>query len=94
MLVQGEAVIGTPELLASDKETIGAITGRLDQLERNIIGINTKDGRRKQGGHHPGGQDDPLQGPQKNNVNLHECRIRENLPGRHPEIDAELRRIP
>jgi len=43
VLVQGEAVIGTAELLASDKETIGAITARLDQLERNIIGIKTRE---------------------------------------------------
>jgi biopolymer transport protein ExbD len=42
VLVQGEAVIGTAELLASEKETIPAITERLDRLERNIIGINTK----------------------------------------------------
>jgi len=42
VLVQGEAVISTPELLESKKETIPAITERLAQLERNIIGISTK----------------------------------------------------
>lgn len=42
VLVQGEAVIGTPELLASRNETIAAVTDRLRQLERNIIGISTK----------------------------------------------------
>jgi len=42
VLVQGEAVISTPELLSSKLETIPAITQRLAQLERNIIGISTK----------------------------------------------------
>jgi biopolymer transport protein ExbD len=42
VLVQGEAVIGTPELLQSGNDTIVEITERLDQLERNIIGISTK----------------------------------------------------
>ncbi len=42
VLVQGEAVLGTAELLASGTETIVEITERLKQLERNIIGINTK----------------------------------------------------
>ena len=42
VVVQGEAVISTPELLATKKEVIPAITQRLAQLERNIIGINTK----------------------------------------------------
>ena len=42
VLVQGDAVIDTAELLASEKETIPAITGRLAELERNIIGINTR----------------------------------------------------
>jgi biopolymer transport protein ExbD len=42
VLVQGEAVIGTPELLANTNETIAAVTDRLQQLERNIIGISTK----------------------------------------------------
>ena len=42
VLVQGEVVIGTAELLASEQETIGAITERLERLERNIIGISTK----------------------------------------------------
>jgi biopolymer transport protein ExbD len=42
VLVQGEAVIGTLELLDSDHDTIAAITERLRQIERNIIGISTK----------------------------------------------------
>jgi biopolymer transport protein ExbD len=42
VLVQGEAVIATPDLLASTGERVPAITERLKQLERNIIGINTK----------------------------------------------------
>jgi biopolymer transport protein ExbD len=42
VLVQGEAVISTPELLAAKNEAIPAITERLTQLERNIIGISTK----------------------------------------------------
>jgi len=43
VLVQGETVIGTSELLASKKDSIPEITERLEQLERNIIGINTKE---------------------------------------------------
>jgi len=42
VLVQGEAVISTPELLATRNETIAAVTDRLKQLERSIIGISTK----------------------------------------------------
>jgi len=42
VLVQGESVIGTPELLGSKNERIPAVSERLEQLERNIIGINTK----------------------------------------------------
>jgi biopolymer transport protein ExbD len=42
VLVQGQAVIGTPELIASRNETIGAVTARLDQIERNVIGISTR----------------------------------------------------
>ncbi len=43
VLVQGEAVVNTPELLTSTKGSIPAITERLDQLERNIIGVSTKE---------------------------------------------------
>ena len=43
VLVQGEVVIRTSELLASTNASIPAITERLSQLERNIIGINTKE---------------------------------------------------
>lgn len=42
VLVQGEAVIGTPELLEAKVETVAPITERLKQLERNIIGISTR----------------------------------------------------
>ena len=42
VLVQGEAVIKTPELLDEKIETIDSITDRLEQLQRNIIGISTK----------------------------------------------------
>jgi biopolymer transport protein ExbD len=42
VLVQGEAVINTPELLDNRIETVSEITERLKQLERNIIGISTK----------------------------------------------------
>lgn len=42
VLVQGKEVINTPELLASTNDSVPAITERLSQLERNIIGISTK----------------------------------------------------
>jgi biopolymer transport protein ExbD len=42
VLVQGEVVISTPELLENRIETVSEITERLKQLERNIIGISTK----------------------------------------------------
>jgi biopolymer transport protein ExbD len=42
VLVQGEAVIGTPELLDDRIQSVAGITERLTQLERNIIGISTK----------------------------------------------------
>jgi len=42
VLVQGEVVISTPELLENRIETVSEITERLRQLERNIIGISTK----------------------------------------------------
>jgi len=42
VLVQGEAVLDTAELLTSSTDTADAITQRLELLERNIIGINTK----------------------------------------------------
>ncbi len=42
VLVQGEAVISTPELFEDRIETVAEITERLKQLERNIIGISTK----------------------------------------------------
>ena len=42
VLVQGEAVISTSELLGDKIETVAEITERLKQLERNIIGISTK----------------------------------------------------
>jgi biopolymer transport protein ExbD len=42
VVVQGEAVIGTPELLDDRIGSVAEITERLTQLERNIIGISTK----------------------------------------------------
>ena len=42
VLVQGEAVISTPELFGTKIETVSEITARLEQLERSIIGISTK----------------------------------------------------
>jgi biopolymer transport protein ExbD len=42
VLVQGEAVIRTPELLKDRIKTVAEIKERLKQLERNIIGISTK----------------------------------------------------
>ena len=42
VVVQGEAVIKTVELLDTKKDNVVEITQRLAQLERNIIGINTK----------------------------------------------------
>ena len=42
VLVQGEAVVSTPELLEDRIRTVSEITERLEQLERNIIGISTK----------------------------------------------------
>ena len=35
-------MIGTPELLDAESETVAEITERLEQLQRNIIGISTK----------------------------------------------------
>ena len=42
VVVQGEAVVNTPELLDDSVRMVGGITERLEQLERNIIGISTK----------------------------------------------------
>jgi biopolymer transport protein ExbD len=42
VVVQGKAVMNTPELLDVKMTTVAEITERLKQLERNIIGINTK----------------------------------------------------
>ena len=42
VVVQGEAVVNTPELLDDRVRMIAGITERLEQLERNIIGISTK----------------------------------------------------
>ncbi|MEJ2661449.1 MAG: biopolymer transporter ExbD [Desulfobacteraceae bacterium] len=42
VLVQGEAVAKTPDLLDDKEEQIPGITDRLEQLKRNIIGISTK----------------------------------------------------
>jgi len=42
VVVQGEAVVNTPELLDDSVRMVAGITDRLEQLERNIIGISTK----------------------------------------------------
>lgn len=42
VIVQGKAVISTPDLLDVERDTVEEITERLAQLERNIIGISTK----------------------------------------------------
>jgi len=42
VVVQGEAVISTPELLDNKIETVAQVTERLEELEANIIGISTK----------------------------------------------------
>jgi biopolymer transport protein ExbD len=42
VVVQGEAVIRTSELLEDRIKTVAEISERLKQLERNIIGISTK----------------------------------------------------
>jgi len=42
VLVQGEAVISTPELFDDRVGNVDAVTQRLEQLKKNIIGISTK----------------------------------------------------
>lgn len=42
VLIQGDAIIGTSELLNPGNDQIPAIMTRLDDLQRNIIGINTR----------------------------------------------------
>jgi len=42
VLVQGDAVANTPDLINPEIVNVEGITQRLEQLERNIIGINTK----------------------------------------------------
>jgi biopolymer transport protein ExbD len=42
VVVQGEAVISTPELLDDGVGRVQAVTERLEQLDRNIIGISTR----------------------------------------------------
>jgi biopolymer transport protein ExbD len=42
ILVQGEVVVNTADLLETNNENIPAITQKLDLLERQIIGVNTK----------------------------------------------------
>jgi len=39
VMIQGDAVINTPELLADSTGTVHEVTARLEQLERNIVGI-------------------------------------------------------
>lgn len=42
VLVQGEVVIGTPELIESKNLKVAEISEKLAQLEKNIIGISTR----------------------------------------------------
>jgi biopolymer transport protein ExbD len=42
VLVQGEAVISTPELLDDGIVSVAPITERLEELKRSVIGISTK----------------------------------------------------
>jgi biopolymer transport protein ExbD len=42
VLVQGEAVVKTADLLDDKVDQIPSITDRLEQMKRNIIGISTK----------------------------------------------------
>jgi len=42
IVVQGEAVASTPEVLASNNDFVAGVSGRLKQLEHNIIGNATK----------------------------------------------------
>jgi len=42
VLVQGEAVVSTPELFDDRVGMVGPVTQRLEQLKKNIIGISTK----------------------------------------------------
>ena len=42
VLIQGEAVVNTPDILEAQGENIPAIAQKLDLLERNVIGINTQ----------------------------------------------------
>jgi biopolymer transport protein ExbD len=42
VLVQGQAVISTPELFDDRVGMVDAVTQRLEQLQQNIIGISTK----------------------------------------------------
>ena len=42
VLVQGEAVISTPELFDDRVGMVDAVTQRLEQLQKSIIGISTK----------------------------------------------------
>jgi len=42
VVVQGTAVMRTADLLGAGNETVPKITERLQQLQRNVIGISTK----------------------------------------------------
>ena len=42
VLVQDKAIMSTPELLEARMETVAEISERLEQIERNVIGISTK----------------------------------------------------
>lgn len=48
VLVQGEAVVKTPELLNGNSPTVNEIKERLKQLEQNIIGLDNEKAAQKQ----------------------------------------------
>jgi len=43
VLVQGELVASTPDVLASKDDLVPGVKERMEQLDRNIIGIRTKE---------------------------------------------------
>ena len=94
VLVQGEAVINTSELLEDRIVTVDEVKERLEQLERNIIGISPEDGCGKQGNHSSCRQNNSVQSAEKNNVNLYGLWIRKDFPGRHPEVGKKLAGLP
>jgi len=42
ILIQGEAVLSTPEVIESKENTLTVISDRLKEIKKNVIGISTK----------------------------------------------------